>query len=422
MWAAAVAFLLGLAGQSPDEVVSSGASTRLLVVPDPARPDDAERVAAALRARGLVPLPPHARRGVDGVVVDVARGDRERVRSLLGASRAAARSLDLDAAATSVAAALDEASRLERPEDQRELIVDVLLHDAALRLGTDKQDPAARASLRLASRLEPERMVLDPALHPPSLVAAFAQARDDNAAARSALVVVDPRVVGVEAKGVVEVVVDGVVVEVRERLLSLALGPHLLTLRAPGCQPSSRVVDVTADVAPLQPTLQPTGASSARAAAVRALHAANGADAAAAFARLAMLTGADVVVALDGVARVWRQDVGVRAVEGDVTEIAAFAAAIERALRPAPTVTPTPARRPPPPSSAELKAATIATDAGGGPDDGAGTNVLVVGGVVAGVVAGVVLGGIVVAGVVALWPGDAPPAPPRPVVVTAVVP
>jgi hypothetical protein len=418
MWAAAVAVMLGLVGQSPGEVVASGASTRLLVVPEPARPDDAERVAAALRARGLVPLPPDARSGVDGVVVDVARGDRERVRSLLGASRAAARSLDLEAADASVAAALDEALRLERPEDQRELLVDLLLHDAALRLGSDKQDPAARAALRLASRLEPERAALDPALHPPSLVAAFAQARDDNAAARSALVVVDPRVVGVEAKGVVEVVVDGVVVEVRERLLSLALGPHLLTLRAPGCQAASRVVDVTADVAPLQPTLQPPGASAARAAAATALHAANGVDAAAAFARLGSLTGADVVVALGNVARVWREDVGVRAIEGDVTDVAAFAAAIERALRPAPTVTPAPTL-PPPVSSAAVKAApTTPAGGGGGPDDGAGTDVLVVGGVVGAVVAGVV----VVAGAIALWPGAAPPAPPRPVVVTAVVP
>jgi hypothetical protein len=409
---AALALVVGVVvGQVADGAVAAPPGARLLVIPDVAHVDASERVASALRARGLSPVAAEARIGVDGVADDAVRGDRERVRALLGTSRAASRALDLEVASTAAAAALDEAWRLDHPEDQRELIVDVLLHDASLRLGRDKQDPTARAALRLAARLEPTRAALDPALHPPSVVAAFAQARDDNAAAGTALVVVDPLVIGVDDRrgGAVEVSVDGVVVDVVDRLLSLSVGPHLVTFRASGCRTWSRVVDFAVDTPPLQPVLQPPDAPTARATAVATLRAATASDVDAAFSRLSALTGADVVVALGRPARVWRSDVGVRIVDADVADAAAFAAAVERALRPArpPASTstePAPAPRPAPAARPVV-------------DEVSPTPTFVV---VAVVVGAVVAGGVAAA--VLLWPGTVPDAPPRPVVVTAVVP
>jgi hypothetical protein len=427
LFSVAVALVVGavvapVPDPTADDGVAARAGVRLLVVPDPARPDDADRVAAALRARGFVPVAADVRGGVDGAVVDVARGARERVRALLGESRARARTLDLDAAAAAVASALEEALRLERPEDQRELLADVLLHDATLRLAQQKQDPLAANALRLAARLEPERTTLDPALHPPSLVAAFSAARDDHAAARSVLVVVAPRVAGVDDSRTVDVVVDGEVVAVADQLLSLPLGPHLVTLRAPGCRAWSRVVDITADAPALSPTLQPPHASATRAAAVTELRSATSdAGRAAALSRLAAASGADVVVVVDRPTRAWRADVGVRAVDGDVTDVAAFAGAVDRALR---------AASPPASTAASAGASTSASTAASTSTSAQPRSVVSAGEEqpppLTGVVAAAVVGGVVVAGVavaaIVLWPGTVPAAPPRPVVVTAVVP
>jgi hypothetical protein len=387
---------------------------RVLVVPDarPAHADDDERVVTALRASGLNPVAVEVRAGIDGDVVGVPRGDRERVRAQLAESRARARQLDLPVAQAAVAAARDEGLRLERPEDQRELLVDLLVHDATLRLSVDKQDRPALAALRVAARLEPERAELDPALHAPSIVAAWARARAENAAAGTVLVVVEPRIVGVHPSTPVELVVDGVVRPVENRLVSLATGPHLVTMRAPGCRPVSQIVDVVAESGPLATTLQPADAPAKRAAAVAALRVpARAPGFPGAWARLAALTGAEVIVLLGEQPLAWRAATGPRDVRADPGDVAAFALAVEQALADGATPPPfsgdvaTPL--PPPMSSSSMSGAA---------PDGSG---FVAAAVVAGVV--VVVAGAVAA-TIALWPASPPGPPPRPVVVTAYVP
>ncbi|MBM4282683.1 MAG: hypothetical protein FJ137_18685 [Deltaproteobacteria bacterium] len=400
------------------------AGARALVLPDP-RPEhsgDDERVAAALQARGLVSVASAERAGVDGVVAEPGRGDRERVRALLTEARAHTRTLDLDAATVVTAAALDEGLRLERPEDHRELLVDVLLHDATLRLSVDKQDPQALASLRVAARLEPARDALDPALHAPSVVAAWSQARAENAAAPTVLVAAAPRVIGLPAPGPVELIVDGFGRVVDEGLVSLPAGPHLLTWRATGCRPQTRLVNVAREAASLAATLQPPGAAAARAAAVAASRA-PGSEPVGALARLGALSGADVVVALGETPRVWRATAGVRDIPAAVDDVGDFADAVVVALRGAPAAAATPA-------SASASTARPGAPGGDGAVDVATTGPTpgpttdtISSGVVAAAAAGVVIvlaGGLVAA--VALWPGTPPSPPPRPVVVTAVVP
>ncbi len=325
-----------LAGARADGRADNGdrglAGRRVIVVP---AADDAlaqaEAVTAALQARGLVPVAADARAGVDGVVADVDVGDRERARTLLQEARARFRDLDVEAADRALDATLAELLRLERPEDQRELFVDALLLRAMVRMTADAAvvagAPALRA-LRLAARLEPSRVELDPGLHAPRLVGAWQQARQQNAAAAAAFVVVAPRVLGVVAAP--EVLVDGVLRVAEGGLLSLPEGPHLITLRALGAGSVSRIVDVVGRQTPPQnDILAPAGLAARRHAA--ALRVRDG-DAGA-FADLQALVDADVVVALSsgGRPRAWAGG-DVVDVVGDPRDVAAFAAAVLRAL------------------------------------------------------------------------------------------
>ncbi len=366
---------------------------RVVVVGAAGSPEAAELVTAALQARGLVPVAVAARAGIDGVVVDLARGDREQVRALLQSARLRFRELDLEAAELGGRQALDEGLRLERPEDQRELLVDVLLFLAAVRLSIAHDDDDGARFLRLASRLEPERLELNPGLHAPSAVAAWTGAREKNADAENAVVVVAPRVLGaaIQAAGV-EIIVDGTARAAGGGLLVLPAGPHLITLRARGCESSSRIVDVKGTTTPpLNDTLAPPGVAARRKLAAQALQAGD----VAAFAVVAGLVDADVVVALaaGGAARGWRgPERGVVDVDADPADPAAFAAAVVEAL----------GDRPLPPN----------TQAPVVDDDPAPLWVV-----------GVSLGSLLVVATAAvltvfLLPGEVPDPPPRPVPVT----
>jgi hypothetical protein len=214
----------------------------------------AEVVEAALRARGMRVLDQNERGGLDGKARRSVVGDRQEVRSRMLAARAAWRQLDLPAADDATAVALDEALRLERPEDHLDLLVDALVFRATVQLSRGATVEDVIDVMRLAARLEPLRVELDAALHPPSVVRVWVDARAANEAAQPAVVVVRPRVLGSDEP--VSVLVDGVPWSTRDGLLRLPMGPHLLSVRAPGCHTRSRVLSVGSDVAAIEDVLQ----------------------------------------------------------------------------------------------------------------------------------------------------------------------
>ena len=265
--------LLGLvASAAPDALVSS----RALVVPGGANSSArVEEVYAALRAAGLTPVGAAERAGVDRPVGDsIALGDRERAKEKLQEARARYRRLEFEDVLPALQAVWDELLRLSRPEDQREMMVDALLFEAAVRQADSPDSPEARRALRLAARLEPERPALHPGLHPPSVVDAFARACADNDSAAEALIVVQPRVVG---DAVAQVIVDGVGAATSGGLVRTSEGPHLITLRAEGVGFRSFIVDASTNGPNvIEAVLEPPGAPARRAALVAALAAAHG--------------------------------------------------------------------------------------------------------------------------------------------------
>ena len=271
-WFLAVCWLAASPGRASDAAVvaprSDRRGERIVVIADDV--ERASRVEASLRARGLVPLEPAEREGL-GEGPPRRQGDRERVRTLLLSARGAWRRLELDTAAALVNDAIDEALALDRPEDQLAAIVDALLFRAGLNTRRDTPDDG-RADLILASRLEPSREALDPALHPPSLLQAWTSARAAALGADLHLVVVRPRVVS-EARVDAELLVDGKPVVTQGGVLELRAGPHLLTVRAPGCRSISRVVDVNGTGLAFEDVLVADALIAARQAALASLRA-----------------------------------------------------------------------------------------------------------------------------------------------------
>ncbi len=367
--------------------LASVADMRVVVVgADAAAVADVE--AAAVAAGAVVDV--DACVGKDGAVVEGVAGDRERARRALADARARFRELDFDAAQREIDAARAELLRLDRPDDHRELVVDVLVTAATIAFAKDPNDTRPLRDLRLASRLEPSRAELDPGLHRPTVVAAWTAAREQNAAAPSAFIAVAPRVVG--ARVVAEVVVDGVVRVPDGGRLRLAHGPHLITLRGPGLVGRSVVVDVAADTTPLAVVLAPADAPARRAAAaVRA------ATDDAALRDLSALCDAQVVIVLphndaEGAARGGR----VRGSDGVVHALPALGADVSgAAVVDAVAVALAPPLPPPPPPVVV--------------DPGEGTLWWSVAGVSASVAAVAVATGVYV-----LLPGEPPPPPPRP--------
>lgn len=348
------------------------------------------RVEAALRARGLRLVDDAERVGLDGAVERAPVGDRERLRALLLSARGAWRQLDLDAAAQHVDDAVAEAVRLERPEEHVDVLVDALLFRGTLALGRGADDDARR-DLTLASRLEPARESLDAALHPPSVLEAWAAARDAGQAAETRVVVVRPRVIGGPPGQAAEIVVDGAPVVPRDGLLDLGRGLHLVTVRAPGCRSLSRILDVDgADVA-IEDVLITYAAIADRQARLDAIRRGD----ATALRTLREALGVDLLVSLDDGPAVLVQRGDGAAITVDLDATAPPAVVADAVLR------------------AAAPAAPSIEDPGSGSGSGAEALVWAVG--LGG--AGVVVGAAAV-GAWLLWPGEAVPPPPRPVPIT----
>jgi len=400
----ALALLVVVAGAAPPVPAPppSLAGERVVVIAaDDVDTGAADVVEAALRARGMRVLDQSERGGLDGKARRSTVGDRQEVRSRMLVARAAWRQLDLPAADDATAVALDEALRLERPEDHLDLLVDALVFRATVQLSRGATVDDVIDLIRLAARLEPQRLELDAALHPPSVVRVWGDARSANGTAQGAVVVVRPRVLGSDEP--VSVLVDGVSQNVADGLLRLPTGPHLLSLRAPGCHTSSRVLSVGDDVAAVEDVLQTDEDLDARLALVQRIR---GGDREALPALLER-TGVDVVV---GVGPDVRRALAIRrgGVVADVV-VASTASPAEPTVQLADAILLALA-----PEKLVVTAAppTLVVP------DGAGVSWAVVGAAVGVVVVGAGLG-------VLLWaviPGDPPADPVRPVGVTCCVP
>jgi hypothetical protein len=355
---------------------------RVIVIGDDV--ERASRIEASLRARGLVPLEPSEREGLDD---SPARrvGDRERVRLLLLSARSAWRRLDLDSAAAFVDDALAEAFALERPEDHVSDLVDALLFRATVHLNRETPKGVA-GDLMLASRLEPGRETLDAALHPPSLLDAWTRARRASLVADTRIVVVRPRVLSdVEADA--ELIVDGERVVAANGVVELRGGLHMITIRAPGCRSITRVVDVDGTGYAIEDVLVADAVVDTRRSALASLRAGDRA----ALTQLRMALEVDVIAAIDSAGiLVARRGLDVTRLDVDV---AASSTTVADAI-----VT-----------------ATIPPDADDPMINPSSSTTL---GWILGSAGVVVVVGTATLGAWLLWPGEVPPPPPRPVTVS----
>ena len=360
----------------------------------------ADVVEAALRSRGLRVLEDNERGGLGGRGRRVQAGDRQQVRARLLQARAAWRQLDLPAADEAVTLALDEGVRLDRPEEHIDLLVDALVFQASVRLARGAAVDDVMDGMRLATRLEPGRQTLDEALHPPSVAQLWTSARASNAAAPLVVTFIRPRVLGSDAS--VEVRIDGTIDGASDGLLRLTTGPHLLSLRAPGCRTTSRIISVGADMPAADDVLQSDSDFDARTALVLRLRDGDST----ALPPLLMQVGVDVAVVINTDATqalVVRRGDAVKDVALTVAEANSPDApmllthAILKALTSSTPLTTPPLPTPlPTPIDDDVAWATVGT------------------------AAGVVLAGAAVGMVVwTLWPGTEPTPPPRPIVVIA---
>ena len=359
----------------------------------------ADVVEAALRARGLRILDDNERGGLGGRGRRVVAGDRQQARARLLQAHAAWRQLDLPAADEAITLALDEAVRLDRPEEHVDLLVDALVFQVTVRLARGAAADDVMDGMRLAARLEPDRQTLDQALHPPSVAQLWTDARASNAAAPLAVTFIRPRVLGSDAS--VEVRIDGTIDGAGDGLLRLTTGPHLLSLRAPGCRTTSRIISVGADMPAADDVLQSDSDFDARTALVLRLRDGDST----ALPPLLMQVGVDVAVVINTDATqalVMRRGEAVKDVALTVAEANSPDApmlltdAIFKALTP-PAPPGAPSLPPPTPLDDDMAWATVGT------------------------AAGVALAGVAIG--VAVWtflPGTEPTPPPRPIVVIGI--
>lgn len=280
----------------PAPAVATPDGLRILVVAPGADEVRVEEIYSGLRAAGLSPVELDERAGIDREGTPPAPlGNREEARARLQEAKARFRDLDLEGTRSALDAAVDEVLRLERPEESIETLADALLlrASAALQSGVDEE---ARTALVLLARLEPARIELHPGLHPPSLVDAYAAARIDEEARAPGDLVVRPRVAGFANA---ELLVDGRAVNASSAL-ALRQGPHLVTVRAPGTTPFSRILEVGADPLVLEPFLAPADAPERRAALIARARGATVDDARAeALDEVAALSAARAVLYVD---------------------------------------------------------------------------------------------------------------------------
>ncbi len=293
--------LLGLllTAAAPRPAPADGA--RLLVVPEPTA--DAARVDElydGLRAAGLSLVELDERAGVDRPVSAPAPpGARDEARAHLANARARYHELELEVAKSELDLALDELLRLERPEDALELFEEALVVRATVTAAAGGEPDH---DLALLAHLVPTRDALNPAVHAPSMVEAYARARAAALAAPPGTLVVRPRVAAFAPP---QLLVDGAAPRG-----DVVQGPHLVIVRADGVETFARLVEVGAEPVLLEPFLAPKHAGARRAAAVAHARAA-AADLArgAALAELASLCAARGVVLLSSAgALLWVRD------------------------------------------------------------------------------------------------------------------
>lgn len=293
--------LLGLVltAATPRPALADGA--RLLVVPEPTA--DAARVDElydGLRAAGLSLVELDERAGVDRPVgAPALPGVRDEARAHIANARARYHELELEVAKGEIDVALDELVRLERPEDALELFEEALVVRATVLAASGGE---VDHDLALLAHLVPARDALNPAVHAPSLVDAYARVRAAALAAPPGTLLVRPRVAGF---AMAQLLVDG-----RPALGEVVRGPHLVIVRADGAETFARIVEVGAEPVVLEPFLAPREASARRAVAVeRARAAATELERGAALAELAALCAARGVVLLsDAGALLWVRD------------------------------------------------------------------------------------------------------------------
>ena len=385
-----------------------------LAVPiDDGLEETAEQLEAALLVRGFQLVPRAFRRGL-GAGPAPTNADREQARAAILRARAALRALDIPLALAASDDAIGELVEVADVEDHLGLMVDALLLRGSL-LAADGRDDDADLDLRLAARLEPGREALDEALHPPSLVARWAAARERNDADDGAPVtlVIRPRSVDVNEAAAVEgaedvsydsavqVVVDGREVDVVDGIVTLGGGPHLVQMRNKRGS-ARRRVNLNEAITTLEPLLEPADASTARYEASQRVREGE----AGGLLELRRLTGADLAVAvageyvlvsanvLRGVATIARTPAaGPSAIAESVMDLLLEADAAEAARLRSPTEDPSPR---PPPSSFEEDTPPWGLIAGGG-------------------VAFVVVAAITGTVLWLTWEGEVPPPPPKPI-------
>jgi hypothetical protein len=403
---------LAVALQAPAPGGPGGASPRFLVVPL-AGVDEARVTAlyAGLEASGASGAATAERAGVDRPVDPAAAGPArvDEARAALLEARTALRELQMEGVDAALERAFAAALRLSSPLDHADLVGDILLMRAEIALARGRALDAER-DLRLLARVDPAREALHPGVHPPALVRAFTAAREANAVAGAGYLALRPEADGAE----IELLVDGArLVEADARAgLSFPIGPHFVTARAPGRMSHSAVVNLEeGTLTALAPYLPIPGAGTQRAAAIAALRA--GGDVVEHGRVLLALSGTSAlllasaagheVVTAEGAPR--RLSL---APDASALEIARGAVAALRTPDPVVVVDDPKDPRAPPPDPPDI-----------GPEPEAEGGAWVT---VAWVAGGAAVVAVVAATTgVAIWaftPGDPPPAPPRPVVIT----
>lgn len=327
-----VVFLLGVwlrAAVGLAQPQPAGAA-RVLLVPPAGVDDDAQIQAlyAACRAIGLRVVDEEERQGVDLSYdpQDLVLRHPDDVRAALVEAKSAWKNLDVDAVQAHLEGALQGYLRLEHPENQRELLIDLLLFRAELALarGSSRQ---AIADLRLLARVDPQRLALHPGLYPPDLVDAYDAARLKNAQAGLGTLTVEARI---SSSGPRMFRVDQQIQSLGT--LQVPEGPHLLSVQAPGARSWTEVVDVvSAHPVERDVFLAPPEAAARRAAARLRLF--DAPDQAAPWATTLMeTTGADVVVSLGQPQWVFQSQLSSPRPLPKTTHPAAFAAALSQLL------------------------------------------------------------------------------------------
>jgi hypothetical protein len=207
-----------------------------------------EAVYAALSRDGFIAPVRALRQGIDVDETPVVEGDRERARAALQEARARFRELDLSEAIVLAERAIDEIVRLARPEDQSETLFDALVFAATVELSERGRTPRAADWLLWAVRTEPNRTSLNAALHPPSVLAAFADARARDTTAPTFQIGID--VVSVIPIADAEIVVDGTTLRQSDHArVALRAGPHLITARSANVRNDRAVSSMWVNVA-----------------------------------------------------------------------------------------------------------------------------------------------------------------------------